>query len=334
MASVSIRRRESKSGARFQVRYRLGGRTYPLVHGGSFATMKEARLRRDLIGGELAAGRNPADLLRAMVESPRVGTFADLYDKFTASRVDVSEATKINYGTHRIRLVDLLGDRDPQTIGWQDVQGVVSSLAEDLAPLSVRNYLGTLRIVLDFADLDPNPARDRRVKLPRPEENLPNPPSASEVAMIVENAPRRWRLAIRVLEQTGMRVGELVGLEWGDVDRAELRLRIRSGKTNAARRWVSIPEWLMEEIEATCPPDDRTALRRVFSGAGRQTIGNAMRNACKTAGIASYSPHDLRHRFISVKIREGVSVTQIAAHVGHSRKSLTLDTYAHVLIDE
>jgi integrase len=334
MSSVSIRRREAKSGSRFQVRYRLGGRAYPLLHGGSFATMKEARLRRDLIGGELAAGRNPADLLRAMVAQRSVRTFADLYDAFTASRVDVSEATKINYATHRIRLVDLLGDRDPQTIGWQDVQGVVSSLSEDLAPLSVRNYLGTLRIVLDFADLDPNPARDRRVKLPRPEETLPNPPTSAEVETIIANAPRRWRLAIRVLEQTGMRVGELVALEWGDVDRAELRLRIRTGKTAAARRWVAVPEWLMEELEATCPPDDRTALRRVFPGAGRQTIGNAMRNACKTAGIASYSPHDLRHRFISVKIREGVPVTQIAAHVGHSRKSLTLDTYAHVLIDE
>jgi Phage integrase family len=196
--------------------------------------MKEARLRRDLIGGELAAGRNPADLLQAMLESRRVRTFADLYDEFTASRVDVAEATKINDGTHRIRLVDLLGDSDPQTIGWQDVQRAVSSLADDLSPLSVRNYLGTLRLVLDFADLDPNPARDRRVKLPRPEENVPNPPTAAEVA----------------------------------------------------------------------------------------------------AGIANYSPHDLRHRFISVKIREGVPVTQVAAHVGHSRKSPTLDTYAHVLIDD
>jgi integrase len=334
MASVSIRRRQTTSGARFQVRYRLGGRAYPLQHGGSFATMKEARLRRDLIGGELAAGRNPADLLRAMVAPRPVRTFADLYDEFTASRVDVAETTKINYGTHRIRLVDLLGDRDPQTVGWQDVQGVVSSLAADLSPLSVRNYLGTLRQVLDFADRDPNPARDPRVKLPRPEATLPNPPTAAEVATIVEKAPRRWRLAIRVLEQTGMRVGELVGLEWGDVDRANLRLRIRNGKTKAARRWVPVPEWLMEEVEATCPPDDRTALRRVFPGAGRQTIGNAMRNACKSAGLANYSPHDLRHRYISVKIREGVPVTQIAAHVGHSRKSLTLDTYAHVLIDE
>jgi integrase len=334
MASVSIRRRESKSGARFQVRYRLGGRAYPLVHGGSFPTMKEARLRRDLIGGELAAGRNPADLLRAMVERPRVRTFADLYDAFTASRVDVADETKANYATHRIRLVDLLGERDPATISWQDVQGVVSSLADDLSPLSVRNYLGTLRLVLDFAEIDPNPARDRRVKLPRPVERLPNPPTSAEVETMIANAPRRWRLAIRVLEQTGMRVGELSSLEWGDVDRAELRLRIRTGKTNAARRWVPVPEWLMEEIETTCPPDDRTAQRRVFPGARRQTIGSAMRKACKSAGIASHSPHDLRHRYISVKIREGIPVTKIAAYVGHAPKSLTLDTYAHVLIDE
>jgi integrase len=216
-------------------------RAYSLVHGGSFLTMKEARLRRDLIGGELAAGRNPVDLLPAMVAPRPTRTFADLYDAFTASRVDVAESTKINYGTHRIRLVELFVESDPQTIGWQDVQGAVSSLADDLSPLSVRNYLGTLRQVLDFADLDPNPARDRRVKLPRQEGNVPNPPSAAEVATIVENAPRRWRLAIRVLEQTGMRVGELVGLEWGDVDLVGLRLRIRSGKTAAARRWVPVP---------------------------------------------------------------------------------------------
>jgi integrase len=55
-----------------------------------------------------------------------------------------------------------------------------------------------------------------------------------------------------------------------------------------------------------------------------------MRNACKVAGLANYSPHDLRLRYIARVSR----VTEIAAHVGHSRKSLTLDTYAHVLIDE
>ena len=59
MPSLTITTRRTKSGPRFVVRYRLGGRAYPIEHGGSFPTMREAKIRRDLIGGELAAGRNP-----------------------------------------------------------------------------------------------------------------------------------------------------------------------------------------------------------------------------------------------------------------------------------
>jgi integrase len=44
-------------------------------------------------------------------------------------------------------------------------------------------------------------------------------------------------------------------------------------------------------------------------------------------------PHDLRHRYASMKIAEGVPVTTVAAQLGHSKKSLTLDTYAHVLLE-
>ncbi len=47
MASASITARSGKNGKRYVVRYRLGGRAYPVEHGGSFATMREARIRRD-----------------------------------------------------------------------------------------------------------------------------------------------------------------------------------------------------------------------------------------------------------------------------------------------
>jgi len=46
------------------------------------------------------------------------------------------------------------------------------------------------------------------------------------------------------------------------------------------------------------------------------------------------SPHDLRHRYASVKIAESVPVTHLSAQLGHSKKSLTLDTYSHVLVDQ
>jgi integrase len=196
-----------------------------------------------------------------------------------------------------------------------------------------RRYLATLRALLDFAGVDPNPARDGRVRLPREERVEVSPPSAEEVEAIFEHSPSRWRLALRTLEQTGLRVGELHRLEWQDVDVAGSRFRIRQGKTVSARRWVAVPSWLMVELQESCPPDDRTAERRVFPGTSPDTLKNVIARACKAAGIAHFHPHDLRHRYASVKIAEGVPVTQLAAQLGHSKKSLTLDTYSHVLVD-
>jgi integrase len=88
----------------------------------------------------------------------------------------------------------------------------------------------------------------------------------------------------------------------------------------------------MDEIATTVPADDRTPERRVVPGATRQTIAMAMRNGCAAAGIANYSPHSLRQRYASVKVREGILITDLAAQLGHSRKSMTLDTYSHVLV--
>ena len=71
MASSFIVTRKTKTGERrFVVRYRLGGRAWPVQHGGSFGTVKETRARRDLIAGELAAGRNPVDVLSMKPEAP------------------------------------------------------------------------------------------------------------------------------------------------------------------------------------------------------------------------------------------------------------------------
>lgn len=70
MSSLAITTREAKDGPRYVVRYRLGGRAYPIVHAGSFRTLKEAKARRDFVAGELAAGRKPAEALRALSAAP------------------------------------------------------------------------------------------------------------------------------------------------------------------------------------------------------------------------------------------------------------------------
>ena len=331
MASAYIVKRKASTRRRFVVRYRLGGRAWPVVHGGSFQTMKEARARRDLIAGELAAGRNPTDILSAGVQRPTVKTFSEWAEAYRTSRVDYAEETTKNMGSHLKLILATFADADPATITSAEVQSWIAT--STLKPSSLRRYLATLRAVLDFAGLDPNPARDSRVRLPREERVVVEPPSAEQVELIISNVPPRWRLPLRVLEQTGMRVGELQDLEWRDLELVESRFRVRQGKTATARRWVAVPIPIMEAIAETCPPDDRTPERRVFAGFSPDVAKNIMARACKAAGIAHYHPHDLRHRYASVKLAEGVPVTDLAAQLGHARKSLTLDVYSHVLID-
>jgi integrase len=331
MASALVTTRQTKTGPRYVVRFRLGGRAYPLVHGGAFRTLKEARVRRDLVAGELAAGRNPADLLRAMTERPTARTFEQIAEAYRVSRVDIGDETRKNMRSHLLRLNKTFGSSNPGSITPADVQEWIGA-SMDLKPASLSRYLATLRLVLDHAGVDPNPARDGRVKLPRIEQATVEPPTAAQVTAIIARSPKRWRLPLRTLEQTGMRVGEVHALEWRDVDLAESRFRVRQGKTATARRWVAVPDWLMDEIADSCPPDDRTPERRVFVGFTPDVAKNVMARACTAAKIAHFHPHDLRHRYASVKIGAGVPVTMLAAQLGHSKKSMTLDVYSHVLL--
>jgi integrase len=342
MPTLTITTRPTASGRRYIVRFRLGGRAYPIQHGGSFKTLKLAKARRDLIGGEIAAGRNPRLLLEALLNPPepsRAETLAAMCDRYEASRIDYADETAKNLPSHLKRIRAFFGDDcDPLGITIPRCQEFASALANSLKASSVRRYWATFRLLLDFVGLEPNPARDRRVKLPAIVEEEPKPPTAQEFLAILDHISARWPLPLITIEQTAMAVGETSKLAWGDVDVAESKLRLQrknvKGAIRARARWVQVPRWLMDVIERTCPLEDRTAERRVFPGFTADAAKNAMARACKAAGVTHFHPHDLRHRRISLwHINDGIPAKELAARAGHSRASMSLDVYSHVLMD-
>jgi integrase len=132
-----------------------------------------------------------------------------------------------------------------------------------------------------------------------------------------------------------MRVGELETLTWGDVDERRGRWRIRSSaaKTRAAR-WITPDLSVFAAVVALCPRDDRVPVRPVFGGFGADRFRTAITRACTAAGIASFSPHDLRHRRVSLLDAQGLSWARIGEIVGHADLVATARTYTHVLVDE
>jgi integrase len=330
-----VTRNTEKSGRRHVVRYRRGGRGFPIVHGGSFRTLKEAKARRDLIAVELAAGRSPRDTLDVAVQSSTSRrTLREVADAYRASRIDIAPKTAASLDAHMKAILPMFGSRDPATITPADVQSWIASL--NLKPSSVRRYIATFRQLLDFAGVKPNPARDDLVRLPRVYTEEPSPPTAAQFLAILDNSPQRWRLLLITLEQTAMRIGEASNLCWGDVDVAESRFRLRATETKSRRaRWVQVPPWLMKLIAETCALEDRVSDRKVFMGLTADVAKNVVARACRSAGIALYSPHDLRHRRLSLWHGHGVPAKELAQRAGHARASMTLDVYSHVMsLDE
>ena len=80
--------------------------------------------------------------------------------------------------------------------------------------------------------------------------------------------------------------------------------------------------------------DDRIAERRVFQGFGGDRFRTAITRACIAAGVPTFSPHDLRHRRISLMHLAGVPWARIGEAFGQRSLRVTSDTYTHVLSDE
>jgi integrase len=92
------------------------------------------------------------------------------------------------------------------------------------------------------------------------------------------------------------------------VDERRGRWRIRSSAAKArAARWVSPPPEVFAAVVALCPRDDRVPDGPVFGGFGAERFRTAITRACTGAGIASFSPHDFRHRRISLLHAQGLS---------------------------
>ena len=112
-----------------------------------------------------------------------------------------------------------------------------------------------------------------------------------------------------------------------------MRLRSATQKTRAAL-WVELPDVLADALEARMPPrEDRDPDAPLFAGVDGARLRTAIGRACRAAAVPAFSPHDLRHRRISLLHRQGRSWAEVARFVGQRKLSLTADTYTHVLVD-
>jgi integrase len=335
--SVWLERRKTAGGqSRYLVKYRLGGRESAKRYAGSFKTKRDALIRLAWVAGELAASRVP-NRKAVEVRPTRAPTVEQACERWRDGRIDVAEGTRVLHRVALGRVVSVLGERRIDELTVEDANELVRELTRrGRKRETIRKSVKYLAAVLEENGVEPNPARDKRVRLPHEEPVEPEPPTADHLEAVIRLLPRPYRLPLLWLDWSGARLASVEAARVGDYDepRRRVRLRARTTKTRAAL-WVELPDVLAEAIEATLPPrEDRDSEAHLFAGVGADRLRVAVARACKAASVPVFSPHDLRHRRISLLHRQGRTWAEIGRLVGQRKLSLTADTYTHVLLDE
>jgi integrase len=158
---------------------------------------------------------------------------------------------------------------------------------------------------------------------------------------------------------TGMRIGELLGVQWSDVDWERQGVsvsrqvsRVRGGglvfqpvKTAAGNRLVALGE---DGLDVLRGQQVRVEGWRGFAGerwveqdlifpngVGKplehRRVGREFRVVCERAGLGAVRFHDLRHTSASLMLRARVPALVVSDRLGHSNVGITLDVYSHVI---
>lgn len=238
-------------------------------------------------------------------------------------------------------------------------------LAAGFSPRTVQFLHATLHSALKQAVLwgllPRNPAD--AVRAPRPERYPMQPLDADQTRRLLEAAQSDPMEALYVLAvMVGMRQGELLGLQWADIDWDAGRLQVRhtlqwqkgdawalaDPKTGHSRRSIRLPATTLRALKAQRA---RQLEQRLAAGPLWHDSGLIFTNAVgrpvdpigldhrgfprllHRAGLPTIRFHDLRHTYATLALLNGEKPKVVQETLGHASITLTMDTYSHVLPD-
>jgi integrase len=257
-------------------------------------------------------------------------------------------------------LYPTLGSRTLDQVTRKDIKDLVATWnSHALKKRTILNFLTPLRKMynhaIDDGTVTANPVSKvgMIVKGCKASSVHIEPLTAIEVKALLTTAKERYPFLYPLFlcaVRTGMREGELIGLQWEDMDFLGSFIEVRhnvvrrqetSPKTNRIRRVDLSPQLqaellkLKESLLLEASMKGQCFPKWVFlTPHGNRMTNEVLRKgfyAClETAGLRRVRFHDLRHTFASLLIQQNANVKYIQQQLGHSSINITLDVYSHL----
>jgi len=144
-------------------------------------------------------------------------------------------------------------------------------------------------------------------------------------------------LALVLALNTGMRRGEVFGLQWGDIDIMKATITVQrsyDGPTKSGRSRVIPINFALEKVFLAHP--SFLSYNCIESKRKRNIIpvtfdpGPRLKKACREAGVTEITFHALRHSFATLALEAGRSPKLVSVQLGHASVSTTINLYWNV----
>ena len=260
------------------------------------------------------------------------------------------------------RIVERFGNRDLTAIKSVDIERFLNDLrAEGLSTSTLKHYQNVLRIMFKYAEthdlIEKDPMRKvKPIKAEAKQVDFLTPEQAKVFLAALDDAPLRWRCMMTILILEGLRRGEVVGLQWSDIDFEKCTISVNrsvgyvpgqgvtvgtpKSKNSIRTLPLSAPalvllrEWKQaqaEECGAVLLPHayifalETDVYQPMFPTAPTRWLSRFV----KAHNLPDVSPHDLRHTCGSLMLASGeASIKDIQDFLGHEDAKTTLKFYA------
>jgi integrase len=266
--------------------------------------------------------------------------------------------------TDIMKFYDLL-EKDTQLVRKKDNNG--SKTKKPLSGKTILEHHRLLRAMLHRAVywqlIVSNPAE--RVQPPKAKKPKRKSYDDEQTKILLENLEKltvedtKYKVAIILTIFTGVRLGELMGLEWQDVDfrngiisinrssqyLSDMGVFTKVPKIESSIREIAIPEFIISLLEEykLWYEEQKSLYGELWTNSDRlfvQADGKPMHPSSiskwfvkyvGTIGLPVINFHGLRHTNASLLVAQNVDIAVVSARLGHAQISTTLDFYVHPL---
>lgn len=252
-----------------------------------------------------------------------------------------------------LHLFPCLGELRLDEIGETVLKPLMETLRGKLAANTLAGVYRLLRAILKEANQrGVLPRLPPRIRLAKAVKREPRVLSLTEQGRLEREALRTGELSFLLALYTGLRVGELCGLRWSDLDLDDRLLTVRhavkrtrqaSGvtratlcepKTDCALRDIPIPAGIASQLKAIPRQSEFVFPGRRGACMDTRTMQLRLAGLTRRLGLKGVHTHTLRHTYATRCLEKQVGVETLSVLLGHSSPDITLRRYAHTTPDE